>query len=258
MEPRELLEALVAVVATLGQLVATVAGPDGDVLLSTSPRSLHTALEIFISHLHCTLGHPGVTSLGQALAALGATLGATWARVTAAASAWRNSVAALGDSWAQLAKEATELCDACRDVATTEATAAATATARARDQQDQAASWETAGDNLVAVAWQVPLALSKDKVESALAAHEARMAAASDELVAATKAKEEAVVATNQAGVATSRELQVEVAQGPLKSLVAACDKAKAFPQELQRQLRDIEAALEGTRRHPPMSPRPR
>ncbi|RMC17006.1 hypothetical protein DUI87_06263 [Hirundo rustica rustica] len=119
MEPREVLEALVALVATLGELVATVAGPDEDVLRVVSPRSLRAALRKFTWHLHCTLnlrgvtplGQRDVTSLGQAVAALGANPGASSARarVTAAASAWRELVAALMESWDRLAEDATKL-----------------------------------------------------------------------------------------------------------------------------------------------------
>ncbi|XP_059727618.1 uncharacterized protein LOC132340565 [Haemorhous mexicanus] len=258
MEPRELLEALVDVVTTLGRVAATLAGPYGDVLLTprgVSPRSLHTALGTFIGHLQGTLGHHGDTSLGQALAAFMANLGATWAHVTAAASAWRGSVAKLEDSWAQLAREATELCNACRDAATGEATTAATANTRARDLQDKATRWEPSLHNLVAEARQPLLALDKEEVASVVAAHEARMAAATNEVVAATKAKEEAMVAASEAGAATRRGQRAETALGLLEHLVAACDKATAFPQELQRQLGDIEATLKGTNQASPDVP---
>ncbi|XP_058678627.1 uncharacterized protein LOC131570280 [Ammospiza caudacuta] len=200
MEPRELLEALVAVVATLGELAVTVAGPYGDVLLAVSPRSLQVALGTFISHLQDTLDHQGVTSLGQALAAFRANLGATWAHVTAAASAWRDAVATIEDSWARLAREATELRDACRDAATREATTAATANTQARDLQDKATHWGTALHNLVAEARQLPLALDKEKMASEEAAHEARLAAASKEMEAASKAMEDAMVARSEGG----------------------------------------------------------
>ncbi|XP_059727632.1 uncharacterized protein LOC132340576 isoform X2 [Haemorhous mexicanus] len=257
MEPRELLEALVDVVATLGELAATVAGLDGDVLLGVSPRSLQMALDTFISDLQGTLGHHGDTSLGQALAAFRANLGATWAHVTAAASAWRGSVAKLKDSWAQLAKKATELRNACRDTATRETTTAATANTRARDLQDKATRWEPSLHNLVAEVWQPLLALDKEEVASVVAAHEDRMAAATSEVVAATKAKEEAVVTTSMVEGATRRGKKAEAALRLLKRLVAACDRAMVYPQELQRQLGDIEATLKGQIRHPLMSPRP-
>ncbi|XP_063037738.1 uncharacterized protein LOC134432763 [Melospiza melodia melodia] len=262
MEPRELLEALVDVVATLGELAATVAGPYRDVLLSVHPEALYTALETFIDHLRdtldqggSTLKRPGVASLGQALDAFRANLGATWAHVTAAASAWWDPVATLEDSWARLAREATELRDACRDAATAEDTTAATSSALAGDLQDKATRWGRARDNLVAKAWQPLLALAKEKMASAEAAHEARLEAATNELVAATEARIEAQVATSVGGAATRRGQRAEAALGLLERLVAACDKATAFPRELQCWLRDIEAALKGTNESSPDVP---
>nr|XP_054507001.1 uncharacterized protein LOC129132031 [Agelaius phoeniceus] len=255
MEPRELLEALVAVVATLGEVAAAVAGPYGDVMLAMSPESLQAALGTFIGHLRDTLGHQGVTSLGQALAAFRANLGATWAHVTAAASAWRDSVATLEDSWARLAQEATKIKDACRDTATREATTADTANTRARDLQDKATRWEPSLHNLVAEAWHLTLATDKEKMASEEAAHEARVETAKNELVAATEARMEAEVATSEGGAATRRGQRAEAALGLLERLVAACDEATAFPRELQRWLGDIEAALKGTNEASPDVP---
>ncbi|XP_058678617.1 uncharacterized protein LOC131570272 [Ammospiza caudacuta] len=62
MEPRELLERQVAVVATLGKLVAIATTPYRGMLLGGSPRSLHEALGTFIGHLSGTLGCCSVTS----------------------------------------------------------------------------------------------------------------------------------------------------------------------------------------------------
>ncbi|XP_063280961.1 uncharacterized protein LOC134565362 isoform X4 [Prinia subflava] len=128
MEPRELLEVLVAVVATLGELLAIVTGPDWDRLPTMFPNSLCAELRKFTWHLCCTLNHRGVTSLGQrdvtslrqALAALEANPGPPWARapVTATVSAWQESVAALTESWDRLAGEATKLHDNCRNTGT--------------------------------------------------------------------------------------------------------------------------------------------
>ncbi|KAL9822850.1 uncharacterized protein GJ701_016144 [Geothlypis trichas] len=199
MEPQELLKALVAVVATLGEVVATVAGPYGDVLLAMSPESLQTALGTFISHLSDTLRHPSVTSLGETLDDF-RNKEATWEYVISVASAWRDSVATVEDSWARLAREATEIKDACRDAATREATTAATANTLARDLQDKATRWEPSLHNLVAEAWQLPLAMDKEKAALAEAEHEARVAAASKELAAATEARIEAEVATSEGG----------------------------------------------------------
>ncbi|XP_050840023.1 uncharacterized protein LOC108963822 [Serinus canaria] len=126
MEPQEVsppqLQALVAVVATLGQVVATVTGPHRD----KSPNSLHEDLKNFTRSLHAilnhggvtSLGHPAVPSLGQALATLGATPGTTCANVKATAGAWREVVARLVDSWDWLAREATKLCDNHRKLVT--------------------------------------------------------------------------------------------------------------------------------------------
>ncbi|XP_063280975.1 uncharacterized protein LOC134565369 isoform X2 [Prinia subflava] len=128
MEPRELLEALVAVVATLGELAALVTGPDWDRLPTMFPNSLRAELRKFTWHLCCTLNHRGVISLGQrdvtslrqALAALEANPEVPWARapVTAAVSAWQESVAALTESWDRLAGEATKLRDNHRNMGT--------------------------------------------------------------------------------------------------------------------------------------------
>ncbi|TRZ05988.1 hypothetical protein HGM15179_021118, partial [Zosterops borbonicus] len=78
------LEAQVAVVATLGELVATVTAPRRDVQPLLYPESLHTALWKFTWTLQDTLcqhsvtflRHHGVTSLRQAVATLKATPGA--------------------------------------------------------------------------------------------------------------------------------------------------------------------------------------
>lgn len=271
-----LLEPLVDVVAAMGELVATVAGMDGVVQLAVPTKSLQAALVPFMGKLHRILclyavtlpSHPGdtskghcgatplgVTLLGQALAKLGATPGDTWDKVVAAASAWKDSVVKLRDSWAELVSEATELYNACGDAATAEATTAATAKDTVRDLQDKIITWKTAGSSLVATAWQLPMALDKEEVASAVAAHEARVAAATSEVVAATKAMEEAAVAASQARAATVRGQRAEVALRLLPPLVAACAKATVLPWELLRRLRDIEATLEVTKEASPNAP---
>ncbi|XP_030826766.1 uncharacterized protein LOC115917175 [Camarhynchus parvulus] len=111
------LQALVAVVATLGKVVATVTGPHRPECPRKCPESLHEDLKNFTRSLRAilnhggvtSLGHPGVPSLCRALATLWATPGATWADVRAAASAWRESVARLVERWDWLAREATKL-----------------------------------------------------------------------------------------------------------------------------------------------------
>ncbi|KAM7022196.1 uncharacterized protein M8220_016892 [Acridotheres tristis] len=260
MELRELspslLESLVAVVATLGDLAATVAGTDGDVLLAVSPKSLCKALEIFIDHLSATLGHEGDTSLGQydvpslgeTLAALGDTPGPTWDHVTTAASTWQASVATLRDSWTQRAREATELRDACRDAATTEATATATATARAGDLQDKATHCTKTGDDLVATIWRLPVATDKEEGASTLEAYKAKVGDAAEEARVAIKGLESSLVAVSEAKAAIKRRQRAEAALGPLEHLVATCDKATAMVQELWRQVRDIKATLVATK----------
>ncbi|XP_063280988.1 uncharacterized protein LOC134565372 isoform X2 [Prinia subflava] len=118
MEPREVLEVLVAVIATLGELAAVVAGSDEDVLRAESRESLRGPLRKFTWTLRCTLrrhhvpplGHRGVTPLGQALTALEATPGATWADVRAAVRAWQDSVDALAEIWLWVVVEAAKLC----------------------------------------------------------------------------------------------------------------------------------------------------
>ncbi|XP_063281014.1 uncharacterized protein LOC134565382 isoform X3 [Prinia subflava] len=117
MEPREVLEVLVAVIATLGELAALVTGPDEDVLRAESWETLRAELRKFTWTLRCTLrrhhvtppGHRGVTPLGQALTALEATPGATWADVRAAVRAWQDSVDALAEIWLWVVEEAAKL-----------------------------------------------------------------------------------------------------------------------------------------------------
>ncbi|XP_059727556.1 uncharacterized protein LOC132340523 [Haemorhous mexicanus] len=234
-----LLEALVSVVVTLGKVAATVTGPHRGVRRCVPPKSLHAALRNFTWSLRKTLDHPGVTSLGdpavtslgQALATLRATSGATWADVRATASAWRELVAAHEQRWDQLKEEATKLRDACEDVAP----------ARAGDLQDEATHRGTAGDSLVATAQQLMVALDRDEEASAGPTRDAQVSVATNEAVG------EAVVATKRARAAIRRRHWAEVALGPLQRLVAACDRAIEFISYTECQLRDIDAALEGT-----------
>ncbi|XP_063037663.1 uncharacterized protein LOC134432703 [Melospiza melodia melodia] len=55
------------------------------------------------------------------------------------------------------------------------------------------------------------------------------------------------MVAASEATRATMVRQRLEAALWLLERLVATCDKATAFPRELQRLLRDIEAAMKGT-----------
>ncbi|XP_066196267.1 uncharacterized protein [Sylvia atricapilla] len=224
MEPREVLEALVAPVATLGELAATVTAPRRRVWPLLYPESLHKKLRDFTWTLRDTLDHPsvnvldqhGVTSLDQAVATLEATSGVTWADVRATVRAWQGSLRLLEENWYLLECKATELCNTWKISATEEATT----TSQAGELQDETPpSQGTAGDNRVTAAPQPSVALP---------------------LVVATKAREEAVMATRR-GQRQKEALEL------LKHLEVACSKAKVLPLELLRGLGHIEAALEGT-----------
>ncbi|KAM6993418.1 uncharacterized protein RBU47_014711 [Passerculus sandwichensis] len=243
----QLLEALVSVVATLGEVTATVTGPHRGVRRCVPPKLLHTALRIFTWSLRkalerpgvSSLDDPGVPSLGQALATLEATPGATWADVRATGSAWRELVAACEERWKQLFEEITKLRDACEDAAL----------AWARDQQDKAIRRGTAGDNLAATAQQLMVALDRDEEASAGATHSAQVMAATSEAMG------EAVMAPRPVRAAIRRRHWAEMALEPLQRLVDACDKGCEFISYMECQLRDIEAALEGTKEASPDVP---
>ncbi|XP_063037678.1 uncharacterized protein LOC134432715 isoform X2 [Melospiza melodia melodia] len=243
----QLLEALVSVVATLGEVTATVTGPYRGVRRCVPPKLLHAALRIFTWSLRkalerpgvSSLDDPGVPSLGQTLATLGATPGATWADVRATGSAWQELVAACEERWKQLFEEITKLRDACEDAAL----------AWARDQQDKAIRRGTAGDNLAATAQQLMVALDRDEEASAGATHSAQVMAATSEAMG------EAVVAPRPVRAAIRRRHWAEMALEPLQRLVDACDKGSEFISYMECQLRDIEAALEGTKEASPDVP---
>ncbi|XP_059346976.1 uncharacterized protein LOC132085517 [Ammospiza nelsoni] len=219
--PLQLLEALVSVVATLDKVVATVTEPQWDLQRCVPPKSLHASLGRFTSRLRDTLNHSDVTSLGnsgvpslrRALAALGATPGTTRASVRAAASAWGELVAKLVDSWDQLAREATRICDACKNMVTEQ---------------------------------QVMVVPDKEEVPREMATHNAQVAAATNE------AEGEATVATRRVMVATWRGHWAVGALGPLQRLVATCDRVTLFYWNMEWQLRDIEATLKGTNKVSP------
>ncbi|XP_066063123.1 uncharacterized protein [Chamaea fasciata] len=146
MEPREVLELLVAPVATLGKLAATVTAPRRRVWPLLYPESLHADLRRFTWRLRDTLDHGnvtslhqcGVTPLGQALAALKATPGATRDNVRAAARAWWELMFVFEDRWAQLSWESRRLLNTMEDKAIAEAitedTNEATTTGLAREE----------------------------------------------------------------------------------------------------------------------------
>ncbi|XP_077047290.1 uncharacterized protein LOC143695939 [Agelaius phoeniceus] len=254
MENQKLLKALVAVVATLGKVAAAVTGSHRDVRRRVSPKFLHAALRRFTQSLRETLDHGDVTSLGhrgvpslgqalaQALAALGATPGTTWADVRATAKAWRELVAALRERWDQLHEEADELCKTCWDATPS----------WAKHMWLKATFRERPGDNLVATPWWLPVTLDRVEEASAGATHDAQVAmATSEEEEPTSEAMDEAVVATSRVRAATWRGHWAVVALGPLKRLMDACDKAMEFTWDMQCQLEEIEDTLKWTEMFP-------
>ncbi|XP_050843662.1 uncharacterized protein LOC108963779, partial [Serinus canaria] len=253
MEPQKLSPALlqpqVTVVATLGELLATLPRWDEEMLLPMSLRCLYRDLEEFTEELqyrlYCTDNpwwHRSGTfddddlpiSLSQALAAYKSTPWTSWKRVTVAASEWQGSVAELVDRWAQLARAATELGNTCREVANEASDMVVTATAQARELQDNAALDGTAQENMV----ELGQALAGEEGAEVVARQEAWV-------------RRDAWVAASKARRATMVRQRVEASLGLLERLVAACDEAAAFPLELQRRVRDIKAALKGTNEAP-------
>ncbi|XP_063037661.1 uncharacterized protein LOC134432700 [Melospiza melodia melodia] len=178
------------------------------------------------------------TSRSQALAAYKSTPGTAWKRVTKAAKEWQWPVSDLVNSWARLASAATKLHNTCTEVAAEATTEAATATARARELQDKAARYGTAQENM----GELGQALGGEEGAEVVARYKAQV-------------RREATVAASEATRATMERQRVEVALGLLERLVAACDEATAFPRELQRLLRDIEATLKGTNEASPDVP---
>ncbi|XP_041264174.1 uncharacterized protein LOC121337874 [Onychostruthus taczanowskii] len=242
-----LLQPQVAVVAILGKLLVTL--PRQREMMLVSSVRLYSDLVAFTRGLWTTLycidgtwwrhnvtsddDYP-VTSLSQALAAYKSTTCTTWFHVTMVASKWQGLVHALVNSWARLAREATKLCNACRDAASEAAYMVAQVMARTRELQDEAARDGTAQENMV----ELGQALGGEEEAEVVAEHEARVR---------TK-----VSLTTRYTMVRQR---VEVALRLLERLVAACDAATAFPQELQRLLRDTEAALKGTNEASPNVP---
>ncbi|XP_041320733.1 uncharacterized protein LOC121352128 [Pyrgilauda ruficollis] len=268
MEPQELSPALlqpqVAVVAVLGELLAAL--PRKDEMLLVSPWCPCWHLERFAAELRATLSRAGgtcwhhgvtysdgeaVTSLSQALGAYRSVARSSRKRATRAAIVWHRSVDGLADSWARLAREATELCRACGDAATRMDTGMDTGMDTRMDTKGATrmdTRMDTKGDTSTTKALQDKAArdgtaqvmvelgqdLGRHKSSKVVAGHEAEVGR--DAMVAAKRAKR-----------ATKDRQQVEAALGLLEHLVAACDAATAFPRELQRRVGDIEAALKGT-----------
>nr|XP_054510022.1 uncharacterized protein LOC129134394 [Agelaius phoeniceus] len=248
-----LLQPQVTVVATLGELLATLPRRDEEMLLPESAVELYRDLEEFTRNLRVTLyctegtwwrrnvtsddGDP-VPSLSQALAACRSTPGTTWDDVTMAASKWQLSVSALVDRWIRLAKKATELRRNCSYLATEAANREATATARARELQAEAARDGTAQEHM----GELGQALGREEGAEVVAGCEAQVS-------------REAGGAASLVTMASRRRQRLEAALGLLERLVAACDEATAFPRELQWRLRDTENALKGTNEASPDVP---
>ncbi|XP_039575034.1 uncharacterized protein LOC120506960 [Passer montanus] len=238
-----LLQPQVTVVATLGELLATLPRRNEETLLK-SLRCLYWDLEDFTTKLRATVKcmddtwwHRNVTSdskvppasLSQALAAYRSTPWTPWFHVTMEAWHWQGTVDKRVDSWAQLARAATKLCSVCREVVTEAADRVATATARARELQDEAARDGTAQENML----ELVQSLGRQEGAEVGGEHEAQV-------------RIDAMVAASRATRATMVRQRAEAALGLLERLVAACDEATAFLQELQRRVGDIKAALEG------------
>ncbi|XP_066196563.1 uncharacterized protein [Sylvia atricapilla] len=256
MEPREDLEALVAMVAILGELAATVTTPHKDVWPLLYPESLHRDLSGLTWTLQSTLDHVAVIFVRQGLAILRATPRPTKADVTTAERVWQESVEILQHSWDKVYVVAMKIFSTLEGEDTAEATneainkatnkdpAEATATSLARDLWDKIPpSQGTAGDSLVATAPQPSVALP-----SAMVAHDAPVAAA-------TEGREEPMVATRQVEVATSRGQQVKEARELLERFIDTCDGGTGFPWDLDSWLDGLEGSEEWTEEESPDDP---
>ncbi|XP_059727567.1 uncharacterized protein LOC132340528 isoform X4 [Haemorhous mexicanus] len=229
--PAQLLEALVSVVATLGEVAATVTGSHQGVQQCLSPDSLRAALRRFTQSLRETLDHGSVPSLGQALATLRATSWISWADVRAVAKAWQRLVAALRDRWDQLALEAAELCVACADAAP----------ARARDLWYETARRGTAWHRLAATAQRPTVALDWEEVAWVGATCNVLEAAATDEEEAATSEEE---AATSEEEVATSmQELAPSEEEAAISEEELAPSEEELAPSEEEAAISEEELA---------------
>ncbi|TRZ09711.1 hypothetical protein HGM15179_017395 [Zosterops borbonicus] len=207
------------VVATLGELAATMAGLDRDMLLAFYPRSLHKDLRRFSQGLHDILNHRNVTSLGQrgvtSLSQALATMGDTLADVRATVSAWQDQVDTLYRSWDCLALMAMGLSITFQAMVAN--------TGLVRDPEDDPADWGTVEGNMKAVARLLPVAPAS---------------------AAATNTREEA-----------RRGWRVKEALALLYRFGGAYVAATKLPEELQECLSNIEAALEWTEEASPNVP---
>ncbi|KAM6038733.1 uncharacterized protein LJ206_020686 [Theristicus caerulescens] len=257
----ELLQPLVTVVATLGEL----GGTTGDVPLAGPLGSLWAGLVALSGKIRGAMEHSSgeATCLRHALATAGATRatpGATpepavvppgdpavpratagdpWATVATITRRWREAVASVATTWEGVVEDATRLKEACGTVATAEAAAGAiTGHLAALVAQDRA------HQQLLEATRALPVASELDTAASEVAAHEARVAEASAGLQAATEATEKAVVAMVETVAARERGRLAAVACEPLGRLVAACHGATRFYGHLRHLLEDIEATV--------------
>ncbi|XP_074020907.1 uncharacterized protein [Numenius arquata] len=258
----ELLEPLVTVVATLGELGAT----PGDIPLAVPPGSLRAGLVALIANIKRAMGHGHgeATRLRRALATARATTGATpepaavppgdptvprtttgdpWATVMTITHAWREAVASVEATWATLAGDAVRLRDACGTLATPGATTRVTAShlEAAMAQQDRARQ------KLLEATRALPVTSEVASVAEVLTAHRKQVAEASAGLEAATEAIEKTAVAMVETAVTEEQGRRATVAHEPLGRLVAACHGATHFYYHLRRCLEDIEATVGAT-----------
>ncbi|KAM4879931.1 uncharacterized protein FYW23_014580 isoform 1-T2 [Sylvia borin] len=256
MDPRKDLEALVAMVAILGELAATVTMPHKDVWPLLYPESLHRDLSRLTWFLRNTLDNDAVISVRQGLAILRATPRPTKADVTTAERVWRESVNTFEPNWDKVyvvamkifctleGEDTAEATNKANNEATNKDPAEATATGLARDLWDKIPPGQgTAGDSLVATSPQPSVALP-----SAMVAHDAPVAAA-------TEGREEPMVATRQAEVATSRGQQVKEARELLGRFTDLCVGGTGFPWDLDYWLEDLEDSEEWTEEASPDDP---
>ncbi|XP_074385916.1 uncharacterized protein LOC141725789 [Zonotrichia albicollis] len=240
-----LLQPQVTVVATLGELLATLPRRDEEMMmLLKSPMCLYSELVGITAEFSCTpygideawyhrngnsVEKPP-TSLSQALAAYKSTPWTTWLHVRMVAKKWQEAVDWHVKNWAKTSRKATKLLNACRVTVTELTDKVATNTARARELQDKAARDGTAQENMV----ELGQALGREEGAEVVARHGAQV-------------RREARVAASLATRASRRRQRLDAALGLLERLVAACDEAAAFTQELQRRVGDIKASLKGT-----------
>ncbi|XP_064261968.1 uncharacterized protein LOC135291649 [Passer domesticus] len=257
MEPLELSLALlqpqVTVVATLGELLATLPGRDEMMRLFVSSKCPYWDLEEFTRVLRATIKHiddtwwcrnvtfdddDPVTSMSWAMAAYKSTSWTAWECAKTAAIVWQASLDVLMERWVELARKATKLRNAWWEVVSEAADMAITATSLASSLQEEVARYGTAQENKM----ELGQALGRQEGAEVVDTLEAQM-------------RRQAKEAVSEATRTTRMRQWVEVALGLLERLVAVCDEATAFPWELQCMVGDIEATLEGTNEMSPDVP---